>query len=260
MKVETEIKQKVNRVTQNRKSINIFFNFIKTFFIKTFKLILGFSLLTVIIYSCTKNEKDDTMDNKSEVLYERSKVSANENYTHYKNIQLIEKISANNNDFKKALKKVPNLKISTTNDILKYTYDGNIISYKIGQMYIYTHNNNVLPIKTTETSNSKKQKVITISNALNNELFYSMNLDINNSKIISFEKINHFPLEKLGFVKDSDNVLNKAAEVECDDLSWADCMDCTVEDCGRHWWCVAMLVVAGPETLAGMAVSCTVDQ
>lgn len=226
---------------------------------KTFKLILGISLLTVIIYSCTNNESDDTINDKSEVLYERSKVSANEDYTHYKNIQLIEKISSSNNDFKKALEKVPNLKISTTDDILKYTYDGNITSYKIGQMYIYTHNNNVLPIKTTETTNSKNVKVITISNALNNELFYNMNLDITNSKINSFERINHFPLEKLGFVKDSDNILNKAAKVECDDLSWADCMDCTVEDCGRRWWCVAMLVAAGPETLAGMAVSCTVN-
>lgn len=38
--------------------------------------------------------------------------------------------------------------------------------------------------------------------------------------------------------------------------SWDSCMDCTVSACGSEWWCVAALVAAGPEVLAGMAASC----
>lgn len=51
---------------------------------------------------------------------------------------------------------------------------------------------------------------------------------------------------------------NLSARTDCcrHEAGWSDCMDCTVEACGRSWFCVASLVVAGPEVLAGFAVSC----
>ncbi len=228
-------------------------------FMRTFKYILSIIVIISVVYSCKKNNSEEILDNKSELIYNRDNVSVTENYPHYRTIQSIEKITNNNYDFKQVINKVPNLKTSSS-EVFKYTYDGDIISYKVGDVYIYKHKDNILPIRVIETTDSNNIKTLTISNIINDELYYVMALDMNNSKILHFGKVNNFPLEKLGFSENSTSILKSAAvqDVECTDYGWADCMDCSVEDCGRHWWCVGLLVVAGGETLVGMAVACAV--
>lgn len=224
---------------------------------KTSKFILIILFIISVVYSCNQDDREEILDNKSELIYSRDNVSVTEDYTHYRTIQSIEKITNNNYDFKQVINKVPDIKKSSS-EILKYSYDGDIMSYKVGDIYIYKYKDNILPIKVNETTDSNNIKTLTVSNIVSDELYYVMELDMNNSKILHFAKVNNFPLEKLGFAEKSANILKSAADVECDDLAWADCMDCSVEDCGRHWWCVGLLVVAGGETLVGMAVACAV--
>lgn len=213
-------------------------------------------MVTVIIsltfFSCS----DPTSENNvSKIIYERVNASSQELKSHYKTIQMIEEISPENKDYKHFLKKFPSIE-DTNQKILKYSYDGELFAYRIGSIFIYVNDENIFPIKVTENTNLSGEKIISISDAVNATLYYE--LTTKEFQLIDFKQFNDFPLEVLDFDENINNVLDQKA-AECDDLGWSACMDCTVRYCGTKWWCVGLLATAGPETIAAMAVSCTVN-
>jgi hypothetical protein len=101
--------------------------------------------------------------------------------------------------------------------------------------------------------------------SLDNQLFFSVQLDkenrIGNLTIEKNDNLNSFSNNVYTQHMDKHNLQTSNSRVNVVDCcrhasGWSACMDCTVEACGTSWFCVAALVVAGPETLAGFAVSC----
>lgn len=98
------------------------------------------------------------------------------------------------------------------------------------------------------------------------QLFYSLQLDgenrIGNFKISRNSRLNDFSHDVYALRMQKRSLKSgsrdNATEEDCcrHASTWNACMNCTVADCGKSWICVAGLVVAGYETLAGFAVSC----
>jgi hypothetical protein len=131
--------------------------------------------------------------------------------------------------------------------IIIYKYD-NLYQVNIAEFYPANDGNMQFKLKTTDRN-----------------IFYSLELNAENKigNLIIEEnlKMNRFnnnvysvQMEK---IKSMNNIEQESAVDCCRHASnWSGCMDCSAAACGRSWICVAALVFAGPETLAGFAASC----
>ena len=133
---------------------------------------------------------------------------------------------------------------NSENKIIIYKYD-NIFQVNLAE---YSTLNNIKDFKLK---------------SIDNQMFYSAQIDnenrIGNLKIEKNEKLNGFSNDVYSLHMEKHQMKSSfSAKEDCcrHAAGWSACMDCTAEACGRSWICVAALVVAGPETLAGFAVSC----
>ena len=157
------------------------------------------------------------------------------------NLEIMKKFHFNNSDI--IMYSIPFL--NSENIVVIYKYD-DICQVNIAEYYTLENGKNQFSLKT-----------------LDNELFYSLQTDSDN-------RIGNFIIEKNYELQNFSNAVYSLREKKDKNQSdfelrrtccrrasdWGACMNCTAAACGSSWVCVAALVVAGPETLAGFAVSC----
>ncbi len=207
------------------------------------------SVYIFVLASCTQ---EISSVSSYELLYDReSNITKQQN--HYKSIKKIELINVEEPEFIDVLSENQNVVDLEKIDSLvkKYTYDFDVVSYNIGDIFIYKYKNNSIPLRIFSFDDNN-EKSITISNINKDELYYRIIIDKNNNLITKIDHFENSPFKKI--IKQQEN-----KDPYCDDLPWDDCMDCTVSDCGSEWWCVGLLIVAPGETMGGIAFSCLFD-
>ncbi len=238
------------------------------------KSILTILLLVAVIYSCSNSNDDLNTDETSlnEVIFKDLTLKTNVSPNFFDNhFYLIEKLGNNKVRSQIVNEVIENgIELSTidnknvkkfyfnNSDILMYSIsvrnsENKIIVYKYDDIY----QTNLAEYSTKSNLKDFKLK------SLDKQLFYSVQLDnenrIGNLKIEKNEKLNSFNNSIYSSHMEKHQIKGfSAKEDECcrNKSGWGDCMDCTAEACGQSWICVAALVVAGPEMLAGFAVSC----
>jgi len=151
-------------------------------------------------------------------------------------------------------------------DLIRYTYTHKVESYRINlsenkDLFVYHYNGKILPV-ITETKEENNQTITELINPLENSQLAVLKVkNTDKGNIVNqfgfYKPVNVETLDKSFKSKNLISNMNKAQE--CDDLAYMDCLDCTASDCGTSYWCVALLAVAGPETVVAIGVSCAFD-
>lgn len=236
--------------------------------------VLSILLLSVVIYSCSDNNDDLNTNETSlnEVVFEDLSLKTNVSPNFYDNhFYLIEKLGNNveRTEIINSIKeKGIDLSTLDNKNVKKFYFNhSEILMYSVAvknsenKIIVYKYDD-IYQVNLAEYSSLSDLKDFKLK-SLDNQLVYSVQLNnenkIGNLKIEKNEKLNNFSnnVYSLHMAKHQLNS-NISAKAKCcrNKASWSACMDCTAEACGRSWICVAALVIAGPETLAGFAVSC----
>lgn len=228
-------------------------------------------LVLVLISSCSENNHNLDEASNNEVIFEDLSLKTNISPNFYDNhFYLIERLGKNNersevidivvqNGFEKSeiiendIKKL----YLNTSEIIIYSLqinglDEQIIIYKYDDLY------QVSLASFYEIKEGVKQFKLT---TIDQVPLYSIKVDKENRMgdfvLNADSPMNEF--SKQVYEKQKIVLGNSFTRDETccrNESSWSNCMDCTVTACGTSWVCVAALVIAGPETLAGFAVSC----
>lgn len=232
-------------------------------------------LLIIFASSCAEQENQNPkIINQNEIIFEDlsllDNVSSNFYDNHFYLVELIREKSEKTDFLSKINDTEIDIKKLNTNEIKKFYLNNSdvliysipfvdsnkkIIAYRYDELYYFTLS------ETNKTKGVTEYKF----NTLNNDLFYSIELNdenklgtINVAKNSTFnlfsDDVNNLFSKKYHTFKS--NSLKKDAECCRKESDWDDCLTCTINYCGSKWWCAAGLVVAGPEALAAFAVSC----
>jgi hypothetical protein len=239
---------------------------------------MGFAIIiaSVVYIGCNENNQAFNPEliesENNEVVFEDLSLKTNVSPNFYDNhFYLIEKLG-NNKERETIINAVRDkgVDLNTLNvkDVKKfYLNNTDILMYSISmkesekEMFIYQYAD-LYHVNIVELSpiGNKRQFIL---KTLDNQLVYSLQLDNEN-------RIGNFIVEKnpemKTFSKDVYDLRVKeynlkttaVAEDDCcrHESGWSDCVDCSVEACGRSFFCVASIVASGSAVVAGIAVSC----
>lgn len=230
--------------------------------------------LSVVIYSCYDNNEDLNSSETSinEVVFEDLSLKTNVSPNFYDNhFYLIEKLG-NNPERTQIINTIKqngiNLSTLESKSVKKFYFNNSdILMYSVS---IKNSESKIIVYKYDDIFQVNLAEYCTFDNirdfklrSIDNQLLYSVQLDnenrIGNLIIEKNEKLNKFSNDVYSLRMEKHKMKSglSANAVCCRrEANWQACMNCTAEACGRSWICVAALVVAGQETLAGIAVSC----
>ncbi|WP_452601132.1 hypothetical protein [Pontimicrobium sp. MEBiC06410] len=236
--------------------------------------ILSILLLSVLIYSCSGKEDDNSTNETSlnEVIYTSSSLKKDISSNFYDNhFNLIEKLG-NNPEKTEIINTVESngvdLSILETNEVKKFYFDNSdLLMYSIpiknseNKIIIYRYDDiyQVSKIEYSARVHNKEFKIKTIDN----NLFYSFEAD-NQNKIGNFTLMNNQQINL--FNNDVYSLQTQKLQQDINDpstqdccrrkSSWSACMNCTVSACGSNWVCAVAFGIAPLEVAAGFAASC----
>jgi hypothetical protein len=239
-------------------------------YMMSFAIIIAF----VIYIGCSENSQEIIESENNEVVFEDLSLNTNVSPNFYDNhFYLVEKLGNNKERetiINTAQEKGVDLNTLNVKDVKKfYLNNTDILMYSISmkesekEMFVYQYDD-LYQISIIDLCQIGNKQQFTLK-TLDNQLVYSLQLD-NENRMGNFvreqnSEMKTFSNDIYDLRVEKYNLKITTTAVADDDCcrhesGWSDCVDCSVEACGKSWACVVSIVASGSAVVAGFAVSC----